>query len=261
MPARRLLAALAALALVGVLAAPATAADKVLSGTLVGADGRAVSALLGFDLKDSEGRALGASGCVKSPSCPVEGYAVTRRVGFDVGPTGADPARNGTSWSVALPQEADRVYGEVFPQGRGYAGTDMRRYAASYRRNLDLPYGGQVRLRLPLVCGPDDVGGQVGYVNGYAYEGDTDERVPLRRLTAYSMEPDTNGPSPVLGLGVGTAERNGYFRVANLASGEAAGQREGQRYQLIATAMDGRVQRVFSVRVRDCRGTTANIRF
>ena len=66
-------------------ATPAGAADTVLRGTIYGEDGRAVSALLGFDLRDRQGRALGASGCVRSPSCPVEGYAVTKRVNFNLG--------------------------------------------------------------------------------------------------------------------------------------------------------------------------------
>jgi hypothetical protein len=243
-------------------AAPAQAADKVLTGTLLGADGRAVGALLGFDLRDGQGRALGASGCVRSASCPVEGYAVTRRVNFGLGPDGAqDAARWVTTWSVALPAEAARVYVEVFPQGRGYAGTDQRRYAPSFRRNLPVPYGSRVNLRLPLVsCAGTPDGPRVGWVNGYATEADGD-RVRLRRITAYSMEPDDDGPTPVLGLGEGTVEPNGYYRVAHLASGQAPGQRDGQRYQLIATAVDGRVSRVFGVRVRDCRGVAADVRF
>lgn len=269
-PVRRLLAVVAAAAALAGLSAPpagaAAAADKVLTGRLLGVDGRAVGALLGVDLRDDLGRTLGASGCVRSPSCPVEGYAVTRRLNFDLGAAGsADTGRHAVEWSVALPPQTARVYVEAYPQGPGYAGTDLSRYAPSFRRNLPVPYGARVELRLPLVgCPPGPSGGRVGFVNGYARTRDG-RPVRLRRITAYSMEPDSNRLTPVLGLGVGTVAPNGYYRVAALASGSPAGPRagppRGQRYQLIATAVDGRVQRVFNTVVRDCRGTAVNIAF
>ena len=251
------------LAVIGGLvgAPPASAGDKVLRGTLLGEDQRAVSALLGFDLKDGQGRTLGASGCVRSPSCPVEGYAVTRRVNFDLGAQGSSAEGWARTWTVSLPEETERVYIEVYPQGRRYAGTDMARYGASFRRNLEVPYDQRVNLRLPLVCGAvgdDDERGSTGFVNGYARDGDGDP-VRLKRITAFSLEPDNNRPSPVLGFGVGTVESNGYYRVPNLASGTG---RTGQRYQLIATAVDGRVRRVFDdVTVGDCGRVARNIVF
>lgn len=260
---RSVVVALSLAALAGVLAGPADAGDITLTGSLYGADGRAVSALLGFDLRDGEGRTLGASGCVKSPSCPVDGYAVTKRVNFDLGPTGGDRDDYAVSWRVALPSEAERVYIEVHPQGKGYAGTDKRRYAASFRRNLLLPYDATVNLRLPLVCDP--VGGGpdgAGLVYGYAYEADRRTRVPLRRVTAFSMETDNNRPTPVLGTSVGSGDASGAFRVDDLASGVTPGQPGGQRYQLIATAADGRVERVYrGVDVRPCARERADIVF
>lgn len=263
---RVLAAALALSAAGGVLAAPSAGAedDVVLRGTLFGADGRSVSALLGFDLRDAQGRALGASGCVRSPSCPVEGYAVTRRVNFDLGATGGDPSDWSESWSVRLPAEAERVYVEAFPQGRRYAGTDTSRYAPSFRRNVPVRSGVRVNVRLPLVCGAKGGPGVpgTGRLAGYAVEAGSDRPVPLRRLTAFSLERDDNGPTPVLGMGVGRVEPNGYYEVEDLASGVAKGQRAGQRYQLVATAKDGRVERVYrDVRVTTCTGQRVDIVF
>ncbi|MCW2605695.1 MAG: hypothetical protein JWO60_388 [Frankiales bacterium] len=260
---RTTVAALSLAVLAGALATPAGAADTTLSGTLLGSDGRAVSALLGFDLKDDEGRTLGASGCVKSPSCPVDGYAVTKRVNFDLGAAGGDRDDWATTWRVALPAEEERVYVEVHPQGRGYRGTDKSRYAASFRRNLRLPYDTSVNLRLPLVCDP--VGGGTdgaGLVYGTAVEADGRTRVPLKRVTAFSLETDNNRPTPVLGTSVGAGDRYGAYRVEDLASGVAPGQPGGQRYQLIATAADGRVERVYrGVDVRPCGRERADIVF
>ena len=262
----RLSAALLACAslLAVALAAPAGAAsgDKTLTGTVLGVDGRAVSALIGFDLRDSQGRTLGASGCVRSPSCPVAGYAVTRRVNFELGPTGSRDTRSyDVDWSVSLPSQAARVYVEVHPQGRRYEGVDHSRYGASFRRNLPLPYPRGVALRLPLVCRPADGGsGSAGYVNGYARDAQG-RRVQLQRITAFSMEPDNDRLDPLLGVGVGQVEPNGYFRIDHLSSDVAPGQRSGQRYQLIATAKDGEVRRVYNVRVSDCRGTPRNVVF
>lgn len=263
---RPLAAALVACAAAGLLAAPsAGAADKVLNGNLRGADGRAVSALLGFDLKDDEGRTLGASGCVRSPSCPVDGYAITRRINFELGATGAPVSERWVDdWRVTLPEEAARVYVDVYPQGRRYAGTDTTRYVPSFRRNVPVPFPGTLNLRLPLACEPAGGGeGEAGYVNGYATEGDSGRRVPLRRITAFSMEADNNRPTPVLGFGTGRTESNGFFRIDDLAAGAPLGQPDerGQRYQLIATAADGEVRRVYGVRVTPCEGTTVNIRF
>lgn len=258
-----LLACASVLALAGAAPAGAAAGDKTLSGTVLGVDGRAVSALIGFDLRDSQGRTLGASGCVRSPSCPVDGYAVTRRVNFELGATGSrDTRSHDTAWSVSLPAETARVYVEVHPQGARYAGADSARYGASFRRNLPVPYPpGRVALRLPLVCKPADGGsGTAGYVNGYAKDRDG-KRLPLSRITAFSMEPDSNALRPLLGVGVGRVEPNGYFRIDDLVSDVAPGQRAGQRYQLIATAEDGEVRRVYGVRVSACKGTARNVVF
>jgi hypothetical protein len=255
---RPLLAAVLLTLLGGLLVGPADAGDKVLSGTIEGEDGKAVSALLGFDLRDAKGRTLGASGCVRSPSCPVDGYAVTRRVNFALD---EDGARSGARrWTVRLPEETERVYVEAYPQGRGYAGTNTDTYAASFRRNLPVPYGRDVNLRLAGVC-DRDTRGRTGAVLGYAVEDGSDRRVPLQRVTAFSLEPDDNDGTPILGTGVGTVAPGGRYVVDDLVSDPTPGARPGQRYQLVATAVDGRVSRVYDVRVTACRATTRNIVF
>ncbi|MCW2679582.1 MAG: hypothetical protein JWM62_983 [Frankiales bacterium] len=244
------------LLLAGLAAVPAGATSQTLTGTIYGSDGRAVNALIGFDLKDELGRTLGATGCVQSAICRVDGYAITRRVNAQLPPAGSTETRRwATTWSVTVPSNTARVYVEVYPQGPGDAGVDQRRYGSSYRRNLPVPYGGRVNLRLPLGCG---AGGDAGYVNGYStVDG---KRTELKRVTAFSMEEDNNGPSPVLGFQIGTTESNGYYTLPHLSAG-AVGGAAGQRYQVIATAPDGRVKRFYGVRVVGCRGTPLNIVF
>jgi hypothetical protein len=248
--------AVLALLLGALVAAPASATSQTLTGTIYGSDGRAVNALVGFDLKDEVGRTLGATGCVQSAICRVDGYAITRRVNAGLSAAGStDTRRWATTWTVTVPSNTARVYVEVYPQGPGDAGVDQRRYGSSYRRNLSVPYGGRVNLRLPLVCG---AGGETGYVNGYSTVGG--KRTELKRVTAFSLEEDNNGPSPVLGFQIGTTADNGYYTLPNLGSG-AVGRAAGQRYQIIATAPDGRVKRLYGVRVDECKGTPLNIAF
>lgn len=252
-----LTACLAVLGLLGVGVPPASAAGQTMTGTIYGSDGRAVNALLGFDLKDELGRTLGATGCVQSAICRVDGYAITRRVNASLSASGSSDVRRWqTTWSVTLPSNTARVYVEVYPQGPDDAGVDQRRYGSSYRRNLPVPYGGRVNLRLPLVCA---AGGDAGYVNGYStVDG---KRTQLKRVTAFSLEADNNGPRPVLGFQIGTTAPNGYYTLPNLNAGAFSPDVPGQRYQVIATAPDGRVKRMYGIRVDPCRGTALNIAF
>ena len=123
-----------------------------------------------------------------------------------------------------------------------------------------MPYGRTVNVRLPLVCAVSRAADRPGAVYGYGRDA-AGKRVALKRVTAYSMEPDNNGPTPVLGFGVGVVKGDGSYRVSHLATGSRAGEHDGQRYQLIATAADGRVRRVYNVPVTDCRGVRRDIRF
>lgn len=229
-------------------AAPAWAAQtRTLSGTITGSDGRAVSALLGFDLKDSRGRALAATGCVKSPTCPLVGYGVTQRINFDLGADGAaDAGAWTTTWRVTVPAAATRVFVEAYPSGARHTGTNESRYGHAYRRNLPVT-AARIDVRLPLVCGQ---GGSTGHISGQASRGGA--RVQLRRIAAWSLAAERPPPA-VLGWNIGTTAADGSWLLPNLPS--------GQTYQVIATAADGTVKRYFGVPVRACKGTRLAVAF
>jgi hypothetical protein len=248
---RRLPAALASLALLGgllALAAPAEAAARTVTGTILGADGRAVDVFLGFDLKDSSGRTIDKNGCLAT-RCGLHGYGITLRLNGGLGADGStDRAAWKTSWSVSVPANTARMFIETYPFSSGtYGHTDMRRYAHSYRRNLQIPYPARINLRLPWVC---SAGGTTGAISGRANAGGA--ATTLKRVGAWSLAADNNGPTPVLGWNIGTSS-SGSYTVANLAA--------GQKYQVIATASDGRVKRYYDVTVNSCRTTTLGVAF
>ena len=231
------------------LTPPPPPPGTTVTGTLLGSDGRAVSALLGFDLKDREGRTLAGSGCVRSPRCPVDGYGIAHRVNARLGALGSsDTRRWATTWSVRVPLNTARVFIEAYPSGVGHSGTDESRYGHSYRRNLRLPYDQRINLRLPLVC---EQGGSTGRIEGRATMAG--RPVQLSRVTTWSQGPDNNLPRPVLGWNVGTAAADGSFLLPNLPP--------GQEYQVLATAPDGRVERTYGVPVSACRATPLHVAF
>jgi len=247
---RRLPAALLAVAmLLGLtaLAAPAQAAGRVVSGTIYGSDGRAVDAFLGFDLKDASNRTIDRNGCLAT-SCGLHGYGITLRVNGDVPATGAAPAGHAVSWSITVPANTAHAYIEAYPFSAGtYGKTDESRYGHAYRRNVPIPYPARINLRLPLVCA---AGGTTGAISGRATVGGSP--ATLKRVVAWSLAADSNGPSPILGWNIGTASA-GSFTVPNLAS--------GQRYQLVATAASGTVKRYYDVLVSSCRTTAFPVAF
>lgn len=249
---RRVLALLASAALAAGLVAvatPASAATRTVSGTIYGSDGRAVDAFLGFDLKDSSGRTIDKNGCLAT-TCGLHGYGITLRLNPTVPATGStDRSAHATAWSVAVPSNTARMFVEVYPFSSGtYGHTDESRYGHSYRRNIPIPYPVRINLRLPLICSQ---GGTTGAINGRTTVGGVAKQ--LRRMTTWSLAPDNNGPTPVLGWNIGTTTASGYYLIPNLPS--------GQRYQVYATAPDGRVKRILGVAVSACRTTTVNVAF
>ncbi|HVE73938.1 MAG TPA: hypothetical protein VNA30_02440 [Mycobacteriales bacterium] len=237
----------AVLGLLGTLliAGPVHAATT-LTGTIFGSDGRAVDVFVGFDLKDARGRTLNSDGSLRTAT----GYGITQRINTELGAEGSTDTRKwATTWSQQVPSNAVRVFIEVYPFSAGrYGKTDESRYGHSYRRNLPVPYGARINLRVPLICAK---GGTTGYVNGYATVGG--QRQQLKRVAAWSLAADNNGPSPILGWNIGTTASNGYWKLPNLPS--------GQKYQVLATAQDGRVKRVYDVPVHACRGTYLGVAF
>lgn len=247
---RRLFAAVASLALLAglvALAAPASAATRTVTGTIYGSDGRAVDAFLGFDLKDSSNRTIDKNGCLAT-SCGLHGYGITLRLNGNVPATGASPAGHAVTWSITVPANAAHAFIEVYPFAAGtYGKTDESRYGHAYRRNLSIPYGARINIRLPLICSQ---GGTTGAISGRATVGGSP--VTLKRVATWSLGADNNTPRPVLGWNVGTAG-SGTFTLPNLPS--------GQTYQVLATSPSGAVKRYLNVAVTSCHTTTLNVAF
>lgn len=247
---------LAVLGVLGLLLPAGRPADAVrllpqtFSGTILGSDGRAVGALIGFDLQDAQGRQITRDGCVESPQCPVEGYAMNLRINPDLGAEGSTDTRQwDTRWSIQVPANTATIYVEVYPQAAGFGGTDESRYGSAMRHDLPVPYGGPVNLRLPLDrC---DLGGTTGVIEGTATQGG--KRVSLKRAITWSLGQDNNDARPVLGWNVEPPGPNGTFRLPNLAS--------GQKYQVWVTTKAGKTKRVLGVPVRRCATTRLDVRF
>ena len=247
---RRLFAVLATLAVSAgllTLAAPAEAA-RTVTGTILGSDGRAVDAFIGFDLKDSSGRTIDKNGCLAT-RCGLHGYGITLRVNGDVPATGAaDRTGHLIQWSITVPSATARMFIEVYPFSSGtYGKTDESRYGHSYRRNIPIPYPVRINLRLPVICAQ---GGTTGAIAGRASAGGA--ATTLKRIATWSLGADNNGPTPILGWNIGTAG-NGTFLLPNLPA--------GQKYQVLATSASGVVKRYYDVQVNSCRTTTLNVAF
>ncbi len=123
---------------VAAITGPAASAQEVeppnlLTGTLLGTDGRAVNALLGFDWQNAEGRRIDRKGCVQSPECPLPGYASVVRVNPTLVAEGtSDTATASTTWEVPTPPGATQVFIEAYPQNEKFR-TDETRYGHAMR--------------------------------------------------------------------------------------------------------------------------------
>jgi hypothetical protein len=248
---RRLPAALALVALLAGLvglAAPAQAA-RAVSGTILGSDGRAVDVFIGFDLKNSSGQTIDKNGCLAT-RCGLHGYGITLRLNGTVGAEGAtNRTAYKTTWTVTVPSNTARMFIEVYPFSSGtYGHTDESRYGHSYRRNIPIPYPARINLRLPQIC---STGGTTGGITGRATVGG--RATALKRVGAWSLATDNNGPTPIMGWTIGTTASDGTFKLPNLAA--------GQKYQVMATAPNGTVKRYYNVQVNSCRNTNLGVSF
>ncbi len=238
--ATALTVALAAAGLLTSACTPLKAADKVISGTIQGADGKIVDVYIGFDVLDGAGRKLNLGGgpgysavqrlnhCVatdgatSSTLCPVTGYATTR------------------NWSLTLPANAATVYIEVYPKApsssnwlynyKGYTGptpgsTNTSTYAETYRRAIPVPGNmANIRIVLPIVCGlpGGSTGTLTGHISGWPI-GVTGH------VNAWSMAPNN---LPTQGFSAGSlVDAYGNYSIDKLAA--------GQRYGLVASAANG----------------------
>lgn len=221
----------------------------VLTGTVLGSDGRAVDALLGFDWLDAQGHRLDRNGCVQSAACPVPGYGTVLRVNPDLVATGtADTATATTTFSVQPPPGAARLFLEAYPQDQTHR-TNEARYGHAMRHSVALPYDGPLPVTLPLVlC---DEGGLVGTVRGTATKDG--QPLPLKRVVAWSLESFDPLVRPVLGWNIGAASADGTFAVPNLVG--------DQRYQVWVTAQDDSVRKSYGVVVPACGETALSVSF
>jgi hypothetical protein len=222
----------------------ATACDppaKSISGTIQGADGRYVDAMIGYDVIDAAGKKIDM-GYIKN------GYSNIQRMNHCVATSGSTVggACAGTgrvitkNFSLKLPSNAAKVYIEVYPKAPnstdyisvpGYSGvatgsTNLTTYSRSFRRAI--PVGGavsNVSIVLPKTCGTPagTTGSLVGHVNGLG----------AGKINAWSMSPDG---TPSMGFGSGDIDAHGNYRIDNLQS--------GQRYGVIATSGGRSVNRV-----------------
>lgn len=222
-------------------AAPCVTATRTVSGTIQGQDGRYVDALLGFDLIDAQKRHIDGRPGSSTFGCPNHhGYGVSIRVNRDLPATGSTTTGTKT-WKVTIPANVTAMHVEVYPRAAGYGGTDESRYGHALRRRVPIPYGKSIAIELPLIC---PQGGKTGTINGWSSKGGV--RKPLTRVAAWSLAPDNNTASPILGWNIGYAKSNGYFAVPNLPSGQ---------YYTVQYTMDGVMKQKYNVYVHPCRGT------
>jgi hypothetical protein len=228
----------ATLAATGVLTAactPQSAGNKLVSGTIKGADGKIVDAMLGFSALDSSGHKLYLGG-------PPSGYSSIQRLNHCVTSKGATVSVKckrtgyvtGYKWSILLPPNASRLYIEVYPKAPsssnwlnmpGHVGpfagtTDTSTYGETYVNNLSVTHSiGNVSIVLPVVCGKPGgtTGTLTGHINGWPI-GHTGV------VNAWSMAPNN---LPTQGFASGTVVNvAGNYRIDKLQA--------GQRYGLIA---------------------------
>lgn len=260
-PTTVLIALTLALAVAGLAAPPgatAVAADaagtKVLSGTILGRDGRAVNALIGFDVLDRRGRFIDLNGRA--------GYSAY----LIVNPTASDQGerrRPGTSWQVAwslrLPANADHVFIEAYaksphprnPHIQTATPDSRRRYGLAMRRPIPANAHG-VNIRLPLVCGR---GGNTGGIKGRVTRHG--RLLQPTSADAWSAAPDSNTRIMSWNLAVGLPAGHLYQGRYNYVLPYLL---PGQPYDLWITA--GGVTKKLRVRdVAPCRGTVVNVAF
>lgn len=224
--------------------AACTSSYRTMTGTLLGSDGRYVNALMGFAFRNADRQPINATYGSASFGCTGQtGYGAIVKLNTRTPATGSTYGVK--DWSLKVPINAASVYIEVYPKNERYV-TDESRYGHAMRR-FAVPYSSAVTIRLPLICSE---GGTTGGIWGYAKRGGV--RAPLQRIAAWSLAPDNNTASPILGWTVGVTGSNGFFHLANLAA--------NQPYIILAT-MDGVTQHVWHVGVNPCRNTPIGIYF
>jgi len=248
---RRVASLAVSLAIVGGLAAaqPAAASTKTMSGTIDGSDGRAVNALIGFDIHDKNGRKIDMNGKAA--------YSAYKVINPTLPSTGGSKAGRTTTWTLSgIPANAAYVYIEVYPKQKHPSNpriqlkTDQTRYGMALRRALPASSRG-VQLRLPLVCG--NVGALTGGIKGRVTKGG--KLVTASRVRAWSIAPDKASSKKILGWNMGQAKMyQGYYNyvIPNLAV--------NQGYTVWVT-YGGRTIKKTVRNVSVCKGSVMNFAF
>jgi len=252
---RRLAALLVPALLAGVLAAaaPAHRADaacaatnhRSISGSVRGSDGLAVNVFIGLDVLDRSGRHIKLDGCTGG-----SGYTTYLHLNRTLPPSGGSSGQ--VAWRVGLPANAATAWIETYPKNSSGT-TDTSYYGGSMRRKVAIGPG--VNLRLPVVCGRS--GGLTGGVHGYVtLHGN---RIKADRAIAWSMYPDTDPRTKILGFAIGAGADNGFYSIYKLA--------RNQRYDVRITVTNPAnghrdTKRLVNVQVGGtCRNTPLNVAF
>jgi hypothetical protein len=247
----RLLAPLSFVLVLPVLAVgsgPASAVDTVaIGGTIDGVGGtetRAVNALIGLDLKDSNGQTLNSDGTVRTAS----GYGIVVNVNTTLPPEGLSDSSTATiTWRADVPANTTSVYLEAYPRDQN-GKTNEARYGHAMRHNVPIANSGPIDVHLPLICSQ---GGTTGSIRGTATLGGSP--MPLQRVVAWSIDLFDPVKLPTLGWNIGTALDDGTYVVPNLAS--------GQKYQVWTTSTANEVRKTVGVAVNPCAETVRDVSY
>jgi hypothetical protein len=225
------------LAAAGLLTAgctPQNTADKIISGTIMGSDGKIVDVMLGFDVVDSAGHKIDLGG-------GKAGYSAIQRLNHCVPASGAASSQTcpntgyvtGYNWSLKVPYNVQTVYIEVYPKAANsfdwlntptYVGpaagtTDTSTYSLTYKRALPLPSSKSgVKIVLPKTCGV--AGAQTGSLAGSIAGW------PLGKTGTVNAWSNAANTLDTQGFGLGVVDATGHYRINGLMA--------GQRYGLIA---------------------------
>ena len=250
---RRLASLLVPALLAGAMAAgPAHRADaacaagsRVISGSVRGSDGKALNVFIGLDVQDRAGHHLQLNGCTGG-----SGYTTYLHLNRTLPPSGGSSGQ--VTWRVGLPANAATAWIETYPKDT-HGTTDTSFYGGSMRRKVAIGPG--VNLRLPVVCGRP--GGLTGGVHGYVtLHG---QRIKPDRAIAWSMYPDTDPRTKILGFAIGSGADNGFYSIYKLA--------RNQRYDVrvtITSPTSGKraTKRIVNVLVGGtCHNTALNVSF
>jgi len=226
-------------------AACAATNHRSISGSVRGSNGRAVNVLIGLDVLDRYGRHIKLDGCLGG-----SGYTAHLPLNQELPPEGGSSGE--VAWRVGLPANAATAWIETYPKNRSGI-TDTTYYGGSMRRKVAVGPG--VNLRLPVACGR--TGGLTGGVHGYVtLHG---RRIKADRAIAWSMYPDTDPRTKILGFAIGSGADNGFYSIYKLARN----QRYDVRITVTSPTSGNRAtKRIVNVLVGGtCHNTPLNVAF